>query len=164
MSFGSCLVTAWYPINQPINGPTYYSDSNPQNSFCVFFLKDRVYINRPQSILALKTNITNKINQIPKEMRENVMKNFQGDWRCALNATGVTWNTSLRRRMTKMTFLTYLIVTYIVVTESLLSFELFMHKLVVVLKTVFWPVLALTWVLTKIHHYRFNLAPIFIKL
>ena len=61
---------------------------NPQPFFLWVFLKDRLYINRPQSIQALKTNITNEINQIPREMRENVMEKIQRRLEVCLERNG----------------------------------------------------------------------------
>ena len=60
----------------------------PPDFFLWFFLKDWVYINRPQSIQALKANITNEISQITRETRENVMKNFQKRLEVCLQRNG----------------------------------------------------------------------------
>ena len=67
--FRTCQL--WVRITTPLPG------FKPPRFFLWVFLKDGVYINRSQSIQALKANITTEISQITRETRENVMKNFQ---------------------------------------------------------------------------------------
>ena len=52
-------------------------DLNPPDFFLWGYLKDIVYVNWPQTIQELKNNITHEISQIPREMRESVIKNFE---------------------------------------------------------------------------------------
>ena len=60
----------------------------PPRCFAVEFFEGSGVINRPQSIQALKANITNEISQITWETRENVMKNFQKRLEVCLQRNG----------------------------------------------------------------------------
>ena len=76
-------------------------DLNPPDFFLWGYLKDVVYVNRPQTIQELKNNITHEISQIPREMRESVMKNFQKRLEVCLDVMRGTCNTSSSRKKTR---------------------------------------------------------------
>ena len=63
-------------------------DLNPPDFFLWGYLKDRVYANRPHTINDLKANITHEISQIPRQMRDNVMRNFRKRLQVCLERNG----------------------------------------------------------------------------
>lgn len=58
-----------------INWPPRSCDLTPLDFFLWGYIKDKVYVNHPRTIAALRTNIQRIINEIPIEMIENVVAN-----------------------------------------------------------------------------------------
>lgn len=59
-----------------IDWPPYSPDLNPCDFFLWGYLKDRVYANRPRTILELKDAISDEIQSIPAETFRKVAENF----------------------------------------------------------------------------------------
>ena len=70
---------------------------NPPDFFLLGYLQDKVYVKRPQSIQALKANISNEISQIPREI-QNVMQNFKRRLQMCLERYGGHLEHVIKRR------------------------------------------------------------------
>jgi len=68
--------------------PPRSPDLTPPDFFLWGYLKSKVYINKPQSIRVLKTNIRREINKIPVEMLHKVMENAEKRARACIQAKG----------------------------------------------------------------------------
>jgi len=59
-----------------VNWPPRSCDLTPLNFFLWGYLKSQIYTNKPQTIDALKINITNAIQQIQPDLYEKVIENW----------------------------------------------------------------------------------------
>ena len=66
--FSNKTPNIWSPHSPDLNPPDYYLWG---------YLKDNVYTNRPQTIAALKGEITRVINAIPRATCQRVIQNFK---------------------------------------------------------------------------------------
>jgi hypothetical protein len=73
-----------------INWPPYSPDLNPSDYFLWGCIKDKVYINNPQTIEELKISIQTEIEQISKETLKSVIQNFIFRLRCVIKNKGTT--------------------------------------------------------------------------
>ena len=61
--------------NGDVDWPPRLPDLTAPDFFLWGYLKSKVYANKPETLEQLKQNIRDEINEIPREMCENVMKN-----------------------------------------------------------------------------------------
>jgi len=71
-----------------VNWPPRSCDLTPLDFFLWGYAKDRVYANNPQTLDALKTNITQVMAEIPPEMCEKVVKNYLKRIACCRKSRG----------------------------------------------------------------------------
>jgi len=70
--FGERIISRTSDFNWPPRSP----DLTAPDSFLWGYLKERVYVNKPRTILQLKTNIRNEIMAITPEILRKVMENM----------------------------------------------------------------------------------------
>ena len=75
--------------NGGYNWPPRSNDLTPLDFFLWGFVKDKVYVDDPQSIQELKEKIRAVIDEIEPQMWENVMENFiKRAWSCKRSRRG----------------------------------------------------------------------------
>jgi len=82
--FPGCLTSKFDDITWPPRSP----DLTPSDFFLWGYFKSKVYINRPQSLAALKVNIQEEITNISAETLRHVMKSVQNRASACINAKG----------------------------------------------------------------------------
>ena len=71
-----------------VNWPPRSCDLTPIDFFLWGYLKSQVYTNKPQTIDALKVNITNAIQQIQPDLCEKVIENWTARIRVTKRSRG----------------------------------------------------------------------------
>jgi len=71
-----------------VNWPPRSCDLMPLDFFLWSYLKSQVYTNKPQTIDALKVNITNAIQQIQLDLCEKVIENWTAQIRFTKRSRG----------------------------------------------------------------------------
>jgi len=79
---------AWLSRSSDVNWPPKSCDLTPLDFFLWGYLKSQVYTNKPQTIDALKVNITNAIQQIQPDLCEKVIENWTAQIRVTKRSRG----------------------------------------------------------------------------